>query len=111
MSDESLYLLKWPLVSWPGEIHLPPPDDFNGLHWQTWMAESTRPLRSEYAMIHRFAYAGLAFLAKHGGWQMDIPLAEVQAWETKPEDERTKLIAWLGKSWIGYVDAVVNPKE
>jgi hypothetical protein len=104
------YIITSPLQPWPGEVHLPPPEMFNGAHWATWMKASTLPLRRHYAMIHQFCYAGLDFVAEHGGWQMEIPLAEVQAWETDLQAERTQLVSWLGRAWMRYMDAVLNPK-
>jgi hypothetical protein len=108
--DEWTVLVS-PLASWPGEIRLPRPDDFSGVHWATWKAAVEKPLRKHYAEIHKFAYAALELIKAHGEWMLDIPLETVQAWETKPEDERIRLVSWLGQVSLTYIATITNPKE
>ena len=100
-----------PLKAWPGGIELPNPNDFSGIHWRTWKASINAPERKDYAMTHLYGYAGLELLQSTDGWKLEIPLSEVQAWETKPEDERIKLIAWLGRTIMRYMDNIMDPKE
>lgn len=104
------HILTSPLEAWPGEIHLPHPDEFNRTMWQTWKDGINKPLRKSYAMLHLYGYTGLELIQKHGEWQMDIPLEEVRAWETDPDAERVKLMAWLGRSMIHYMDGITDPK-
>jgi hypothetical protein len=100
-----------PLKAWPGKIELPNPDDFNGVNWQSWKASVNRPKRKSYALTHLYCYAGLELISAAGEWDIDVPLADVQAWEDAPEDERIKLVAWLGRSVMDYMDSIMDPKE
>jgi hypothetical protein len=112
MSDESeRYTIVSPLASWPGEIHLPRPDDFSGVHRAAWRAAVEKPLRKHYAEVHKFAYAALDLIRAHGEWTLSIPLEDVQAWETKPEEERIRLVSWLGQVSLTYIASITNPKE
>ena len=104
-------VIKSPLKAWPGGIELPKTDDFNGVHWQTWKASVNMPRRKTYALTHLYCYAGLELIQVTGGWNFEIPLADVQAWETEPEVERIKLVAWLGRAFMRYMDDVMDPKE
>lgn len=105
------HVIKSPLNAWPGTVTLPHPDAFSGTHWQTWKDEVNRPLRKHYARTHLYAYAGLELIAAHGQWDMEIPLAEVRSWEKDPDAERVKLVAWLGRSLMFYMDDIIDPKE
>ena len=103
--------IKSPLKAWPGGIELPQPDDFSGVHWQAWKAGVNKPKRKAYALTHLYCYAGLELISAAGGWNFELPIEEVQAWETKPDDERIKLVAWLGKNMMGYMDNIMDPKD
>ena len=103
-------VLESPLKAWPGKVELPQPDDFSGVHWATWKAAVNRPKRKPYALTHLYCYAGLELVKAHGGWQMEIPIEEAQAWESDPEAERIKLVAWLGRSFMAYMDEIIDPK-
>jgi hypothetical protein len=106
-----------PLKSWPGSFSLPDPDDFSGLDWKTWKAAVDKPLREPYAYTHLFAYAGLELVARHGDWDIrtageeKLPLATVQSWETSPDDERVKLISWIGREVRFYITGIIDPKD
>ena len=102
--------IKSPLKAWPGSISLPLPDEFSGVHWKTWKDAINRAKRKSYAITHLYCYAGLELIQAHGEWDISIPLADVQAWEDAPEDERIKLVAWLGRSVMGYMDDIMDPK-
>jgi len=102
---------KSPLISWTGSIGLPEPDEFNGNHWQTWKKAVNRPKRQAYALTHLYCYAGLELIKAAGKWEMSLPIEEVQAWEAEPEDERIKLVAWLGRTLMTYMDNIMDPKE
>ena len=104
------HVITSPLGAWPGEIHLPHPDEFSGVHWQLWKDCVNKPLRKSYANIHLYCYTGLELIEAHGEWQMEIPLAEVRAWERAPEDERVKLVAWIGREMMRYMQDIVDPK-
>ena len=104
-------VVKSPLKAWPGGIELPNPNDYSGVHWQTWKESINRPTRKAYALTHLYCYAGLELIQTTGGWNFKIPLAEVQAWETNPADERIKLVAWLGRAIMRYMDDIMDPKE
>ena len=104
-------VIKSPLKAWPGGIELPHPDEFDGLHWQTWKDGVSKPGRKAYALTHLYCYAGLELIQAGGKWEIKIPLAEVQAWETAPGDERIKLVAWLGRTLMRYIDGIMDPKE
>lgn len=99
------------LKAWPGKFSLPEPDDFSGLHWKVYKDGLNKPLRSAYADTHRFAYTALEMIARHGAWEMEIPIEEVQAWETDPAAERIKLIAWVGYEFNRYMVGIIDPKE
>ena len=103
-------VIKSPLKSWPGKIELPDPDDFNGLHWKTWKAAVNKPKRKAYALTHLYCYAVLELIKDAGTWDFEIPIEDVQAWENEPEDERIKFVAWLGRSLLGYMDSIMDPK-
>lgn len=104
------HVIESPLEAWPGEIHLPYPDEFNRVHWQIWIDGVEKPLRTHYSSFHRWAYTGLELIDACGGWQMEIPIDEVQAWEKEPEAEHTKLIAWIGREVGYYMESILNPK-
>ncbi len=133
--------VKSPLKAWTGSIGLPKPDDFSGSHWRVWKKAVNRPKRKAYALTHLYCYAGLELITVAGEWNITLPvesgpiqeddpgtetdqepeieeeeqvilsLEEVQAWENAPEDERVKLVAWLGKTMMGYMDDIMDPKE
>ena len=113
MAKEPEFLvIESPLKAWPGGIGLPLPDEFNGVHWQNWKAGVNKPGRKGYAQVHLYCYSLLELIAAGGGeWDFDIPLAEVQAWEHDPEAERVKLMAWLGRSFMVYMDDILDPKD
>ena len=102
---------KSPLQGWEGGFSLPDPNDFSGTHWRTWTDSVNKPLRSSYATTHLFGYAGLELIAKHGRWDLEIPIKQVQAWEMSPDDERVKLIAWVGAEVKRYITGIIDPKE
>jgi hypothetical protein len=82
-----------------------------------------------------YCYAGLELIKAAGEWNITVlaenspsqeddsvdgieyeerirlPLEEVQAWEKAPEDERIKLVAWLAKTMMDYMDGIISPKE
>ena len=121
--------VKSPLKAWAGSIGLPKPDDFDGVHWRVWKGAVNKPERKAYALTHLYCYGGLEVIKAAGAWDLNkkvgvdnsgdkpidlfepLPLEEVQAWENAPEDERIKLVAWLGKTVMGYMDDIVDPKE
>ena len=104
-------VIKSPLKAWPGKFELPDPNDFSGVHWQTWKASVNRAKRKSYALTHLYCYAGLELIQTAGVWELDIPIDEVQAWEKAPEDERIKLVAWVGRTLMGYIDGIMDPKD
>lgn len=111
MTDEpKRYVITSPLAAWPGEVHLPHPDEFNRDCWDTYKSGMNMAKRQPYAMLHKYAYTALELLKAHGEWKMEIPLAEVQAWEDAPGDERTKFIAWVAREFIAYMDEITDPK-
>ena len=103
--------IKSPLTAWSGSIKLPEPDEFSGLNWQTWRDSVNRPKRKDYALTHLYCYSGLELIQAAGEWELEIPLSEVQKWETDPENERIKLVAWLGRTMMQYIDGIVDPKD
>jgi hypothetical protein len=99
-----------PLAKWAGHFTLPALEDFSGAHWNIYRkamdtASDENPLQNR-----QFAYAGLELIEKCGTWHLDIPLAEIKAWRKKPEDERMLLVNWLGKSILGYITDLIDPK-
>ena len=100
-----------PLKAWPGKVELPHPDEFSGVHWQTWKESVNRPKRKSYALTHLYCYAGLELIQAGGAWELDIPVAEIQAWEDDPEAERVRLVSWLGRTIMNYMDDIMDPKE
>jgi hypothetical protein len=104
-------VIKSPLKAWPGKIELPDPNDFSGVHWQTWKASVNKAKRKRYALTHLYCYAGLELIQVAGEWALETPIEEVQAWETEPEEERVKLVAWLGRTVMGYIDGIMDPKD
>ena len=100
-----------PLKAWPGSWTLPDSDEFNGEHWRVWKDAVNKPKRKAYALTHLYCYAGLELVAAAGSWDMSLPLEEVQAWENAPADERIKLVAWIGRTVMGYMDEIHAPKE
>lgn len=100
-----------PLKAWEGSFTLPEPDDFSGAHWQLWSAAVNKPKRSSYADSHLFGYAGLEVVARYGEWKFAVGLEEVRSWEERPEAERVKLIAWIGKEISAYMRGIIDPKE
>lgn len=111
MADEQRqHVITSPLNAWPGEIHLPHPDDFNRECWDVYKNGMNMAKRKSYALIHKYGYTGLEMVEAHGEWQMEIPLAEVRAWENAPREERTKLLAWISREIIRYMDEITDPK-
>jgi hypothetical protein len=104
-------IIKSPLKAWPGKIELPLPDDFSGVHWLTWKDSVNQPRRKNYALTHLYCYSGLELIQAAGEWDIAIPLSEVQTWETAPDEERIKLVAWLGRTMMRYMDDIMDPKE
>lgn len=123
-----------PLKAWPGSFALPDPDDFSGVHWKAFKDGYNKPKRSTYADIHHYAYAGLELIAQFGQWNMakvigeetvqvdekkaetrpitePLPIGTVQSWETDPDSERIKLIAWIGREIDRYTSRIIDPKE
>jgi hypothetical protein len=100
-----------PLKAWKGKWSLPHSDEFNGEHWRVWKDSVNRPKRKSYALTHLYCYAGLELIAAAGEWDMSVLLEEVQAWEDAPVDERIKLVAWIGRTMMGYMDEIHDPKE
>jgi hypothetical protein len=105
------HIVKSPLKAWPGNIHLPEPDDFNGTHWRIWKDAVNKPKRKAYALTHLYCYAGLELIKATGKWQIEPPIEVVRAWEDVPDDERIKLVAWLGRTMMNYMDNIMDPKE
>ena len=103
--------VKSPLKAWAGSIKLPEPDDFSGVHWRIWKDGVNKEERKEYALTHVYFYVGLELIKAAGEWKLKPSLEEVQKWENVPEDERLKLLGWLGKTILVYMDGIVNPKE
>ena len=129
--------VKSPLKAWTGSIKLPKPDNFDGTHWRVWKKAVNQPDRKAYALTHLYCYAGLELIKAAGEWNITVaaengqiqeddpeneadieyeeraslPLEEVRTWENKPEDERIKLVAWLGRTVMGYMDDIMDPKE
>jgi len=104
-------VIESPLKAWPGGVELPKPDDFNGVHWQIWKGAVNQPGRKAYALTHLYCYAGLELIKTAGVWNFEAPaLDEIQAWEKKPEDERIKLVAWIGREMMAYIDGIMDPK-
>lgn len=131
--------IKSPLKAWTGSIKLPEPDEFNGVHWRVWKNGVNKEGRKAYALTHLYCYAGLELIKAAGEWNITrpvensptqedeteadqeadiedklrvlLPLKEVQTWENAPEEERIKLVAWLAKTMMGYMDDIVSPKE
>ena len=104
-------VIESPLKAWPGTIELPKPDEFNGIHWRAWKASVNMPKRKAYALTHLYCYSGLELIRAAGKWDIDLSLDEVLAWEDSPEDERIKLVAWLGRTTMNYMDGIMDPKE
>lgn len=100
-----------PLKAWPGRFTLPDPDNFSGTQWKVYKDSVNRPLRSSYADTHLFGYAALEMIARFGQWEVGIPIKEVQSWETNPDEERVKLIAWIGREFNRYMVRIIDPKE
>ena len=112
MADElEPRVFESPLASWPGSFTLPHTDEFSGAHWQTHRKAVDKPLRASYSMIHLYAYAGLEVIKAYGEWNMETSLKEVQAWETDPEAERIKFIAWIGRTYKEYMLDIMDPKD
>jgi hypothetical protein len=104
--------IKSPLKAWPGDIKLPEPNDFSGSDWRVWKEGVNRPSRKAYALTHLYCYVGLELIKAAGEWHIKvISLEEVQTWENNPNDERIKLVAWLGRTVMGYMDDIMDPKE
>ena len=110
-ADRKAFIIKSPLKAWPGDVLLPLQDDFNGVHWRAWKDSVNRAKRKSYALTHLYCYAGLELIQAAGDWGIEVPVADVQAWEDAPEDERIKLVAWLGRSMMNYMDDIMDPKE
>lgn len=105
-------VIESPLKAWPGGIGLPLPDEFNGVHWRVWKDGINTAGREHYARVHAYCYSLLELIAAGGGsWDLEIPLAEVQSWEHDPEAERIKVTSWLGRSFMVYMDGILDPKE
>jgi hypothetical protein len=106
-----MFELISPLKAWPGDVQLPDANDFSGTNWQVWKKAVNRPKRSQYALTHLYCYAGLELIEAAGEWKINIPIAEIKAWEDDPDAERIKLVAWLGRSMMTYMDDIMDPKE
>lgn len=105
------YTVKSPLKAWEGEFILPDPDEFNRQMWDDWRKEFDAPRREPYAMFHLYAYSGLVLIEKHGEWKIDgVTLGEVKAWEYAPMEEKTKLVAFIGREIRRYIDRIIDPK-
>lgn len=97
-----------PLDSWPGDFSLPDFDDFTGDQWDTWRnAFENAP---QDTLNRQFCYAGLIIIEKFGKWNMAIDLVDVKAWRQHPENERMRLVGWLGKRISDYMTELINPK-
>ena len=104
-------VIESPLKTWPGSIELPNPDEFNGLQWQIWKGAVSGAGRKSYALTHLHCYAGLELVKKAGAWNIDgVTLEEVQGWAKNPEDERVRLVSWLGKTLMDYMNDIMDPK-
>lgn len=105
--------IKSPLARWPGEIKLPAPDEFTGEHWQTWRTAVDQTNKAGVEEVNRlFAYAGAAFIEKHGEWAIKgVTLAEFKSWQNAPAKEMMRFASWLGKSMRDYITDITNPKE
>jgi hypothetical protein len=109
--EPEVLVIESPLKAWPGSIELPLPDNFNGIHWQLWKSAINKSKRKAYALTHLYCYAGLELIAAAGAWNFEAPaIAEVQDWEGNPEDERIRLVAWLGRTLMAYMDDIMDPK-
>jgi hypothetical protein len=106
-----MHELVSPLKAWPGTVKLPEPDEFSGSNWQVWKDSVNSPKRKNYALTHLYCYAGLELIQAAGEWDINVPLTQVLAWETDPDAERIKLVAWLGRSMMVYMDDIMDPKE
>jgi hypothetical protein len=125
------------LKAWPGEFSLPAGDDFTGAHWKAWRKAAEMPLREGYSNIHFYGYSGLDLIKQYGNWKIErvvgtkkeevekngkattveipiiepLPLSEVMGWEYNPDEEKTKLIAWIGVEFKYYINGIIDPKE
>lgn len=106
--NNDCYIIESPLEAWPGEITVPCPNKFTGIMWQDWRKAIED---CEATSINRlYCYAGLKFIEKHGTWNMDITLVEVQSWEKKPAEELMMLVSWIGKHMQRYMNKILDPK-
>ena len=110
MPDNKPTVLKSSLKAWPGQVTLPDPDDFNGVHWEIWKKGVNKAKRKSYAVTHLYCYSGLELIQEAGEWEFEIPIEDVRAWESSPEDERIRFVAWLGRTIMGYMDNIMDPK-
>lgn len=106
-----LMIIASPLKAWPGSISLPEPDDFNGIHWRAWKNAINKPNRQNYALTHLYCYAGLELIKAVGEWKFEVALEDAMTWELEPEKERVKLVAWIGREMMSYMDGIMDPKE
>lgn len=106
------FVIESPLKQWPGRVELVHPDAFRGTHWNTWR-KCVEAHDDNKTLNRLMGYAGLDFIEKTGGaFALDgLTLAEVKAWEHKPDDEVMKVISWLGREMQEYIRAVTDPKE
>lgn len=97
-----------PLSKWEGSFELPAFDDVDGTHWNIWRKALEKA--PESTLNRRFCFAGLTLIEKAGEWNMKIPMSEVVAWEKSPQDERVRLVSWIGRSLAHYIDELIDPK-
>jgi hypothetical protein len=43
--------------------------------------------------------------------QRPLSISEVQAWETEPAEEKTYLMAFIGREVERYITRLIDPKE
>jgi hypothetical protein len=100
-----------PLKAWKGDFKLPVPDEFSGAHWAFWRKAAEKPLRTSYSDVHFYGYVGIEMIKQFGEWNMLVPIEEVAGWERSPDDEKTKLIAWVSREFRFYINGIIDPKE
>lgn len=111
-----------PLKKWPGSVTLPGPDAFTGEQWNYWRDQVEQ--HASGTVNRLFCYAGLAFVARFGTWNVaeagvaedgsvtesKLPLETVRSWEGNPGAERMKLVSWFGREMDRYIGQVLDPK-
>lgn len=106
---ETWEICESPLKSWPGRFLLPPLDEINGEDWDLWR-KCVDKAPGDTGLNRLYCYAGLAFIKERGKWELEIPLAEVQGWQTNKKAERLRLVGWIGVRVQTYIEEIVNPK-